>query len=70
MFVYILLNLLKMLTLVTCMQRNDYYEFPLELDLGIDDGKYLSPDADREMKYIYTLHRSVGYFSIFLSFML
>ena len=48
------------------MQINDRYEFPLQLDLDRDDGKYLSPDADRNVRNLYTLHRSVGY-SHFLS---
>lgn len=40
------------------MQINDHYEFPLQLDLDRDDGKYLSPDADRRVRNLYTLHRS------------
>lgn len=39
------------------MQINDRYEFPLQLDLDRDDGKYLSPDADRNVRNLYTLHR-------------
>lgn len=39
------------------LQINDRYEFPLELDLDRDDGKYLSPDADRNVRNLYTLHR-------------
>ncbi|KAF3536325.1 hypothetical protein F2Q69_00018483 [Brassica cretica] len=35
---------------------NDRYEFPLELDLDREDGKYLSPDADRSVRNLYTLH--------------
>ncbi|KAG6417727.1 hypothetical protein SASPL_119919 [Salvia splendens] len=35
---------------------NDHYEFPLQLDLDRDDGKYLSPDADRRVCNLYTLH--------------
>ncbi|KAL6527892.1 CSN-associated deubiquitinating enzyme Ubp12 [Orobanche minor] len=35
---------------------NDRYEFPLQLDLDIDNGKYLSPDADRTVRNLYTLH--------------
>jgi ubiquitin carboxyl-terminal hydrolase 7 len=27
------------------------------LDLDRDDGKYLSPDADRSVRNLYTLHR-------------
>jgi ubiquitin carboxyl-terminal hydrolase 7 len=39
------------------MQINDRYEFPLQLDLDRDDGKYLAPDADRSIRNLYTLHR-------------
>ncbi|KAL6499702.1 ubiquitin carboxyl-terminal hydrolase 13 [Orobanche gracilis] len=35
---------------------NDRYEFPLQLDLDRDNGKYLSPDADRRVRNLYTLH--------------
>eukprot|EP00271_Cylindrocystis_brebissonii_P022318 TRINITY_DN8549_c0_g1_i1.p1 TRINITY_DN8549_c0_g1~~TRINITY_DN8549_c0_g1_i1.p1 ORF type:complete len:1105 (+),score=260.24 TRINITY_DN8549_c0_g1_i1:215-3529(+) len=35
---------------------NDRYEFPLDLDLDREDGKYLSPDANRSVKNKYTLH--------------
>ncbi|KAJ0974146.1 hypothetical protein J5N97_016111 [Dioscorea zingiberensis] len=35
---------------------NDRYEFPLQLDLDRDDGKYLSPDADRSVRNLYMLH--------------
>ncbi|KMZ73737.1 hypothetical protein ZOSMA_141G00070 [Zostera marina] len=35
---------------------NDRYEFPLQLDLDIDNGKYLSPEADRRVRNLYTLH--------------
>eukprot|EP01018_Ginkgo_biloba_P024911 Gb_04866 [translate_table: standard] len=35
---------------------NDRYEFPLQLDLDRDNGKYLSPDADRTVRNLYTLH--------------
>ncbi|KAL8483441.1 hypothetical protein ACS0TY_026223 [Phlomoides rotata] len=35
---------------------NDRYEFPLQLDLDRDNGKYLSPDADRRVHNLYTLH--------------
>jgi hypothetical protein len=34
------------------------------LDLDRDDGKYLSPDADRNVRNLYTLHRLVIYFQI------
>ncbi|WMV31567.1 hypothetical protein MTR67_024952, partial [Solanum verrucosum] len=36
---------------------NDRYEFPLQLDLDRENGKYLSPDADRSVRNLYTLHR-------------
>ncbi|KAL5702631.1 ubiquitinyl hydrolase 1 [Ranunculus cassubicifolius] len=39
------------------LQINDRYEFPLELDLDIENGKYLSPDADRSIRNLYTLLR-------------
>ncbi|KAK6944170.1 MATH/TRAF domain [Dillenia turbinata] len=35
---------------------NDRYEFPLQLDLDREDGKYLSPEADRSICNLYTLH--------------
>ncbi|CAI9095951.1 OLC1v1031998C1 [Oldenlandia corymbosa var. corymbosa] len=35
---------------------NDRYEFPLQLDLDREDGKYLSPDSDRSVRNLYTLH--------------
>ncbi|RZC81915.1 hypothetical protein C5167_044494 [Papaver somniferum] len=35
---------------------NDHYEFPLQLDLDREDGKYLSPDADKSVRNLYTLH--------------
>ncbi|KAK6942493.1 MATH/TRAF domain [Dillenia turbinata] len=35
---------------------NDRYEFPLQLDLDREDGKYLSPEADRSVRNLYTLH--------------
>jgi hypothetical protein len=38
-------------------QINDRYEFPLQLDLDRENGKYLSPDADRSVRNLYTLHR-------------
>lgn len=46
------------------LQINDRYEFPLQLDLDREDGKYLSPDADRSVRNLYTLHR----FQSFLTF--
>lgn len=39
------------------MQINDHYEFPLQLDLDRENGKYLSPDADKSVRNLYTLHR-------------
>uniref|UniRef100_A0A0D3HUM1 ubiquitinyl hydrolase 1 n=1 Tax=Oryza barthii TaxID=65489 RepID=A0A0D3HUM1_9ORYZ len=41
----------------TMVKINDRYEFPLQLDLDRDDGKYLAPDADRSIRNLYTLHR-------------
>lgn len=38
------------------VQINDRYEFPDELDLDVDDGKFLSPDADRSVRNLYRLH--------------
>ncbi|KAH7541842.1 hypothetical protein FEM48_Zijuj02G0010400 [Ziziphus jujuba var. spinosa] len=35
---------------------NDRYEFPMQLDLDRENGKYLSPDADRSVRNLYTLH--------------
>ncbi|KAI3863559.1 hypothetical protein MKW92_011884 [Papaver armeniacum] len=35
---------------------NDRYEYPLQLDLDREDGKYLSPDADGSVRNLYTLH--------------
>ncbi|GAA0176566.1 cysteine protease [Lithospermum erythrorhizon] len=40
----------------TMVKINDRYEFPLELDLDREDGKYLSPDADRSVRNLYNLH--------------
>uniref|UniRef100_A0A6V7QYI6 ubiquitinyl hydrolase 1 n=1 Tax=Ananas comosus var. bracteatus TaxID=296719 RepID=A0A6V7QYI6_ANACO len=40
----------------TMVKINDRYEFPLQLDLDRDNGKYLSPDADRTVRNVYTLH--------------
>lgn len=39
------------------LQINDRYEFPLQLDLDRENGKYLSPEADRSVRNLYTLHR-------------
>ncbi|XVE61338.1 hypothetical protein DITRI_Ditri06bG0031400 [Diplodiscus trichospermus] len=35
---------------------NDRYEFPLQLDLDRENWKYLSPEADRSVRNLYTLH--------------
>ncbi|KAG6690565.1 hypothetical protein I3843_10G021400 [Carya illinoinensis] len=35
---------------------NDRYEFPLQLDLDRENGKYLSPEADKSARNLYTLH--------------
>ncbi|XP_024969228.1 ubiquitin carboxyl-terminal hydrolase 12-like isoform X2 [Cynara cardunculus var. scolymus] len=40
----------------TMVKINDRYEFPLQLDLDREDGKYLSPQADRSVRNLYTLH--------------
>ncbi|XP_065003666.1 ubiquitin C-terminal hydrolase 12-like isoform X2 [Musa acuminata AAA Group] len=40
----------------TMVKINDRYEFPLQLDLDSDNGKYLSPEADRGVRNLYTLH--------------
>ncbi|XP_073269254.1 ubiquitin C-terminal hydrolase 12-like isoform X1 [Primulina huaijiensis] len=40
----------------TMVKINDRYEFPLELDLDRDNGKYLSPEADRSIRNLYMLH--------------
>ncbi|KAL0709113.1 hypothetical protein Bca4012_016091 [Brassica carinata] len=40
----------------TMVKINDRYEFPLQLDLDREYGKYLSPDADRSVRNLYTLH--------------
>ncbi|KAI3914506.1 hypothetical protein MKW92_004445 [Papaver armeniacum] len=39
----------------TMVKINDRYEFPLQLDLDREDGKYLSPDADKSIRNLYTL---------------
>ncbi|PHT46462.1 Ubiquitin carboxyl-terminal hydrolase 12 [Capsicum baccatum] len=36
---------------------NDRYEFPLQLDLDRENGKYLSPEADKSVRNLYKLHR-------------
>ncbi len=38
------------------VQINDRYEFPDELDLDADDGKFLAPGADRSVRNLYKLH--------------
>ncbi|KAL6845478.1 hypothetical protein ACP4OV_024973 [Aristida adscensionis] len=40
----------------TMVKINDRYEFPIQLDLDRDSGKYLSPEADRSVRNLYTLH--------------
>ncbi|KAI3906978.1 hypothetical protein MKW92_023594 [Papaver armeniacum] len=40
----------------TMVKINDRYEFPLQLDLDREDGKYLSPDADRRVRNLYALY--------------
>ncbi|KAB2620930.1 Ubiquitin carboxyl-terminal hydrolase 12, partial [Pyrus ussuriensis x Pyrus communis] len=40
----------------TMVKINDRFEFPLQLDLDRENGKYLSPDADRSVRNLYTLH--------------
>ncbi|XP_047307163.1 ubiquitin C-terminal hydrolase 12-like isoform X2 [Impatiens glandulifera] len=40
----------------TMVKINDRYEFPLQLDLDRDNGKYLAPEADRSIRNLYTLH--------------
>ncbi|KAG6533565.1 hypothetical protein ZIOFF_007440 [Zingiber officinale] len=41
---------------ISIVPINDRYEFPLQLDLDRDNGRYLSPDADRRVRNLYTLH--------------
>ncbi|XP_041027772.1 ubiquitin C-terminal hydrolase 12 [Juglans microcarpa x Juglans regia] len=40
----------------TMVKINDRYEFPLQLDLDRENGKYLSPEADKSARNLYTLH--------------
>ncbi|KAA8539052.1 hypothetical protein F0562_025744 [Nyssa sinensis] len=40
----------------TTVKINDRYEFPLQLDLDRENGKYLSPEADRSVRNLYSLH--------------
>ena len=37
-------------------QINDRYEFPDELDLDLEGGKWLSENADRSVRNLYKLH--------------
>ncbi|KAI3961734.1 hypothetical protein MKW92_024753 [Papaver armeniacum] len=52
----------------TMVKINDRYEFPLQLDLDRENGKYLSPDADRGVRNLYTLHSGVhgGHYYAFI----
>ncbi|XP_042517566.1 ubiquitin C-terminal hydrolase 13-like [Macadamia integrifolia] len=38
------------------MKINDHYVYPLQLDLDRDNGKYLSPEAEKRVRNLYTLH--------------
>ena len=38
------------------LQINDKYEFPDELDLDLEEGKWLSENADRSVRNLYKLH--------------
>ncbi|RXH81275.1 hypothetical protein DVH24_005189 [Malus domestica] len=40
----------------TVVKVNDRYEFPLQLDLDRVNGMYLSPESDRSVRNLYTLH--------------
>ncbi|KAL5702539.1 ubiquitinyl hydrolase 1 [Ranunculus cassubicifolius] len=40
----------------TMVKINDKYEFPLTLDLDRENWKYLSPDSDKGVRNLYTLH--------------
>ncbi|XP_070665817.1 ubiquitin C-terminal hydrolase 13-like isoform X1 [Malus domestica] len=40
----------------TTVKINDRYEFPLQLDLDRENGKYLSPESDKSVRNLYTLH--------------
>ncbi|KAJ8563428.1 hypothetical protein K7X08_031880 [Anisodus acutangulus] len=40
----------------TMTKINDQYEFPLQLDLDRENGKYLSPEADKSVRNLYSLH--------------
>ncbi|CAA6653759.1 unnamed protein product [Spirodela intermedia] len=50
----------------TMVKINDRYEFPLQLDLDKDNGKYLSPEADRSVRNLYTLHSAWGHYYAFI----
>ncbi|KAM2568351.1 hypothetical protein TB2_008595 [Malus domestica] len=40
----------------TVVKVNDRYEFPIQLDLDRENGMYLSPESDRSVRNLYTLH--------------
>eukprot|EP00246_Nothoceros_aenigmaticus_P013115 TRINITY_DN439_c0_g3_i1.p1 TRINITY_DN439_c0_g3~~TRINITY_DN439_c0_g3_i1.p1 ORF type:complete len:1081 (+),score=256.97 TRINITY_DN439_c0_g3_i1:216-3458(+) len=40
----------------TMVKINDRYEFPAQLDLDRDNRRYLSPEADKSVRNLYTLH--------------
>ncbi|XP_021721291.1 ubiquitin carboxyl-terminal hydrolase 13-like isoform X1 [Chenopodium quinoa] len=40
----------------TMVKINDRYEFPLQLDLDRENGKYLAPGADKSVRNLYVLH--------------
>ena len=48
--------LIPKVTAALCVQINDRYEFPDELDLDLEDGKWLSENADRSVRNLYKLH--------------
>ncbi|VVB00900.1 unnamed protein product [Arabis nemorensis] len=43
------------------LEVNDGYEYPYQLDLDREDGKYLSNDADKNIRNLYTLHSVLGH---------
>lgn len=47
-------------------QINDRYEFPLQLDLDRENRKYLSPEADKSVRNLYTLHRYSCLYMLYL----
>lgn len=59
--VWVFLRLMVAFNRFSVVQINDRYEFPLQLDLDRENGKYLSPDADRSVRNLYTLHRFGAY---------